>query len=40
MPLDINLFRADRGGDIALLKESQRRRFKPPETIDEVTQCI
>lgn len=36
MPLDINLFRTDRGGNPDVVRESQRRRFKPPEAVDEV----
>lgn len=36
MPLDINLFREDRGGDPEKIRESQRRRFKPPEAVDEI----
>jgi seryl-tRNA synthetase len=36
MPLDINAFRADRGGDPDKIRESQRRRFKPVELVDEI----
>ena len=36
MPLDINLFRVDRGGDPEIIRESQRRRFKPPEAVDAI----
>ncbi|CAM9863414.1 unnamed protein product, partial [Discosporangium mesarthrocarpum] len=36
MPLDINLFRTDRGGDPEIIRESQRRRFEPVEIVDEV----
>jgi seryl-tRNA synthetase len=36
MPLDINMFRADRGGDPDKIRESQRRRFKPVELVDEI----
>jgi seryl-tRNA synthetase len=38
MPLDINLFRADRGGDPERIRESQRRRFASVETVDEIIQ--
>merc|ERR1711939_1081063 len=37
MVLDINLFRKEKGGDPELIKESQRRRFKPVEIVDEIT---
>ena len=36
MPLDIALFRADKGGDPELIKESQRRRFASVEIVDEI----
>ena len=36
MPLDITLFRASSGGNPDLIKESQRRRFKPVEAVDEI----
>ncbi|CAM9418415.1 unnamed protein product [Choristocarpus tenellus] len=36
MPLDINLFRTDRGGDPEVIRESQRRRFASVELVDEV----
>lgn len=36
MVLDINLFRKERGGNPELIKESQRRRFKPVEIVDEI----
>jgi seryl-tRNA synthetase len=38
MPLDINLFRADRGGDPERIRESQRRRFASVEIVDEIIQ--
>jgi seryl-tRNA synthetase len=38
MGLDINLFRADKGFDPEVVRESQRRRFQPPETVDEIIQ--
>eukprot|EP00741_Cyanophora_paradoxa_P012421 tig00020610_g12000.t1 len=34
--LDINLFRPEKGGNPDLVRESQRRRFKPVEHVDEV----
>lgn len=34
--LDINLFRVDRGGNPDLVRESQKRRNKPVELVDEV----
>jgi len=36
MVLDIKLFRADQGGDPELIRESQRRRHKPVEHVDEI----
>jgi seryl-tRNA synthetase len=36
MVLDINLFRKEKGGDPDLIRESQRRRFKPVEIVDEI----
>jgi len=34
--LDILLFREDKGGNPELIRESQRRRNAPVETVDEV----
>lgn len=34
--LDFNDFIAERGGDPEKIRESQRRRFKPVEAVDEV----
>jgi hypothetical protein len=34
--LDINLFRADKGGNPDLIRESQRSRFASVELVDEV----
>ncbi|KAH9617486.1 hypothetical protein KSS87_004385 [Heliosperma pusillum] len=34
--LDINLFRADKGGNPELIRESQRRRFKDVAIVDEI----
>jgi hypothetical protein len=36
MPLDINLFRADSGGNPDVIRESQRRRFASVELVDEI----
>jgi len=36
MPLDINDFREWKGGDLAKLKESQRRRYAKVEIVDEI----
>lgn len=34
--LDINLFREEKGGNPEVVRDSQRRRFKPVERVDEV----
>lgn len=34
--LDLNDFITERGGDPNKIKESQRRRFAPEQTVDEV----
>ena len=34
--LDINLFRVDKGGNPEVIRESQRRRGKPAEAVDEI----
>lgn len=39
MVLDIDLFRQERGGNPELIRESQRRRFKDPELVDQVIQA-
>ena len=36
MPLDINLFRAESGGNPESIRESQRRRFASVELVDEI----
>ncbi|KAL6146611.1 hypothetical protein ACLB2K_057289 [Fragaria x ananassa] len=36
--LDINLFREEKGGNPEIIRESQRRRFKSVEIVDEVIQ--
>ncbi|XP_075041463.1 serine--tRNA ligase, cytoplasmic [Mixophyes fleayi] len=34
MVLDLDLFRADKGGDAELVRETQRKRFKDPQLVD------
>ena len=34
--LDINLFRAEKGGDPERIRESQRKRYKDESHVDEV----
>jgi seryl-tRNA synthetase len=34
--LDLSDFVTERGGDLKKLKESQKKRFAPEETVDEV----
>ena len=36
MPLDIQLFRADQGGDPDRVRESQKRRFQPVGVVNEI----
>jgi seryl-tRNA synthetase len=36
MPIDINLLRADRGGDPEKWRDVMRKRFKPVDLIDRV----
>jgi seryl-tRNA synthetase len=36
MGIDIVLFRADQGGKPDLVRESQRRRYKSPDVVDQV----
>jgi len=36
MPIDINLLRADKGGNPDAVREAQRKRFKPDALVDEV----
>jgi hypothetical protein len=38
MPIDINVLRADRGGDPEKWREYMKKRFKPVELIDNVLQ--
>jgi hypothetical protein len=36
MPIEIRELRADMGGDLERWRESQRKRFKDPESVDLV----
>lgn len=36
MVLDLDLFRADKGGNPDMLRENQRKRFKDPGLVDKV----
>ena len=36
MGLDLLDFQVDKGGDLKKLKESQRRRYAPESTIDDI----
>uniref|UniRef100_A0A8C2RCX7 serine--tRNA ligase n=1 Tax=Capra hircus TaxID=9925 RepID=A0A8C2RCX7_CAPHI len=36
MVLDLDLFRVDKGGDPALIRESQEKRFKDPALVDQL----
>jgi len=39
MVLDIELFRADKGGDPEKVRESQRKRFKDVTLVDRVVEA-
>jgi len=39
MVLDIELFRADKGGDPEKIRESQRKRFKDVTLVDKVVEA-
>ena len=39
MVLDIELFRAEKGGDPEKIKESQRKRFKDEGLVDQVVEA-
>ena len=39
MVLDIELFRADKGGDPNKIKENQRKRFKDVSYVDKVVEA-
>jgi len=34
--MDINIFRSEKGGNPDLVRESQRRRGRPVETVDQI----
>jgi seryl-tRNA synthetase len=36
MVLDINLFRAEKGGDAEVIRKSQRNRYKNVDLVDQV----
>ncbi len=36
MVIDIDLLRADRGGDPEKIRENQRKRFKDPGMVDKI----
>jgi len=36
MTLDIELFRAEKGGDPEAIRDSQRKRYKDPKVVDAV----
>ena len=38
MGLDINLFRAEKGGNPDLIRESVKRRYKDPKIVDDIIQ--
>ncbi len=38
MVLDVDLFRADKGGDPEKMKENQRKRFKDEKLVDLIVQ--
>lgn len=39
MVLDIECFRADKGGDPDKVRENQRKRFKDPALVDKVVEA-
>lgn len=39
MVLDLDLFRADKGGDPAAVREMQRKRFKDPALVDALVRA-
>lgn len=39
MVLDLDLFRADKGGDPEIVRESQRKRFKDVSLVDKLVQA-
>ena len=39
MVLDLDLFRADKGGDPEKMRELQRKRYKKPEVVDQILEA-
>lgn len=39
MVLDLDLFRVDKGGDPALIRETQEKRFKDPRLVDQLVKA-
>lgn len=39
MVLDLDLFRADKGGDPAMVRDMQRKRFKDPALVDALVRA-
>ena len=39
MVLDLDLFRVDKGGDPALIRETQQKRFKDPGLVDQLVKA-
>ena len=39
MVLDLDLFRADKGGDPEKMRELQRKRYKKPEVVDKILEA-
>ena len=39
MVLDLDLFRADKGGDPEKIRELQRKRYKKPEIVDQILEA-
>lgn len=39
MVLDLDLFRVDKGGDPALVRETQKKRFKDPGLVDQLVKA-
>lgn len=39
MVLDLDLFRADKGGDVEKIRKNQEKRFKNVALVDTVVKC-
>ena len=39
MVLDLDLFRADKGGDPEKMRDLQRKRYKKPEVVDQILEA-